>query len=194
MNYRERLEDASREVDENNYLRLALYFILLLIVFWFVLVLSDENEKLGLQYKKLSVELADLLSIGDEAAWQERISEEQKNLESLSRLLWVGESENQKVALFQSALRKLVSESGITRSSVTVGKPIWLNEEMGLKQVRGRIRGGFHGNAALQLVTLIESHQPVFVIENIDIENNYRYPARGNRLMFDVVSFYEVSP
>ena len=111
----------------------------------------------------------DLTSVGDESSWQERVLNEQVILESLRNQLWQADTESQKVAAVQSSLRKFVDEAGLLRPSVTVGRPVWENEEIGLKRVRARIRSSFYGNTALQMVSLIESNKPIFIIENIDI-------------------------
>lgn len=191
MNPQALLSALSEQVEQNLRLRLGVYLILVLVLAWCCLVISEHNQELELKYQQAFSAYQDLASIGDATEWQTRYEAQSKLHAELLTKLWRAPSENQILASIQSSIRKLAKESKVDGYSVTIGTPQWYDESTGIKQVRSRIRARFASDEALLLVALVEDATPLLRVENLRLDIDTVRRANANTMSMDVLAYYQ---
>ena len=155
------------ELEQNNRLRWGVLIILLLAVVWLLLVLSDLNREIRLDRQQYVDTLHDLGQIEEEQVWRQRLSLAQHDRQSLHAQLWSAPSDGLLVAELQTALRRMMDESGLRSVNIQVGSAQPLTSPQGGRVIRARIRAGFEDNRMLDLIEAIESSPHLLVQEQV---------------------------
>ena len=175
------------ELEQNNRLRWGVLIILLLAVVWLLLVMSDQNRAFRLDRQQYVTTLHDLGQIEEEQVWRQRLSLAQQDRESLQAQLWSAPSDGLLVAELQTALRRMMDESGLTSMNIQVGSAQPLTSPQGGRVIRARIRAAFKENKMLDLIAALESSPHLLVQEQVSF--NY-----GNKRVDISLRAYGITP
>ena len=178
------------ELNVNDRLRYGFLSIVMLTMVWLTLVLSDINNEAAQDYRKRSYALIELQSIAGPEVWEERRKSLEISGQVLEENLWAAATRSQALAAIQTTLRKLSSDSAFTKTTVTVGTPLLLDEALGLYQVRIRVRGSYISDSALLFVARVEDFRPKLSVENMSMAVVPTGRPGRNRFNADILAYF----
>ena len=190
----DRYESMRQELETNQRLRVLLYAVVLVFVFYCVLVASDYRQASARAYTTAQSQIARLEAFSkerDDSTYQQRLEEEERVAQRLSTWFWQAGSTGLAEADFQAWLQKQASEAGLESTRLTLSelsREDWLIEPVWKLEAEISARADSEAVVAM-LAALAQSEQRVMI-------DQLRY-AKGrsrdrNRLSLLLVAYFQI--
>ena len=152
-----------RQVRENPRLRLGLYAVGIILLWYVILALGAQAHAVHAQYFSAAEKYASVLRVASQKQWPQRERRARASLVQWQSLLWQANSPGLAQAEFQQWLIGLVPKSGVgpgiraeTRPAVAVpGQP-------GLWTVTGKLQAKFSTKTLVDLLQKIQARPPAW--------------------------------
>ncbi len=187
-----RLEASNlvRQVRENPRLRLGLYAVGIILLWYVILALGSQARAVHTQYFSAAEQYAGVLRVASQKQWPQRERRARVSLVHWQSLLWQANSPGLAQAEFQQWLIGLVPKSGAgsgiraeTRPAVAVpGQP-------GLWMVTGKVQAKFATQTLIDLLRQIQTHRPLVQITGLELR-----PGSLNRLRIELRAYFSATP
>ncbi len=136
-------QELRTQLRENHRLRLGVWLILLVLVFYLALLLQDLNSDMQSQYQDYANKLHRLEEVADEQKWRER-SQAAKNFwtDELKKIPII-ESQGMAIAGVENRLRSMLPSIGTTKPQLKIDQFRAITNPPGIMQLTAKIDGAF---------------------------------------------------
>ncbi len=178
-----RLTDLREELAENPRLRLGLWLILLISLFYLLLVQAERNDTALGEYAGALQRLEKARELSSAEGWTAALEQVRQRQESLRAALWDAETQGFAQASLQGALSDLMTGLEIRSGRIRSGVSQPLPDLPGVWQIQAQIDGTYRPGAELKLLYGIARHPRKLVIDRLDL-------SRQNSRLVVLVSAY----
>ena len=166
------LAPLRREFTANVRLRLGVWAVLALVVFYWILVRADDLEAARADYAGDLARLERAQNAGADADWPVLLEAERSAAEQLTGSLWEAENEGLARAGLLSALNALAGDAGLRDTSVQPGVTQPVAGAPDVWRVQARLSARHLIGAELQLLHTFATHPKKLVVDRLDISQN----------------------
>ena len=177
------------ELAKNDRLRWGVGAILILGFAYICLILSDLNGNLYIGYQQLKATSEEIAELATMEVWQERLVKEQEAAHQFEHYLWQGESEGRILANFQTRVRGISEESGLSKINIETGSAQPHEQLAGVFKVRARLRAQIDNDLIAKFLHQVETHDPLLVFERLDISRSNRKQKTNSNLDAIVLAY-----
>ncbi len=166
------LNDSLQQWRDNLRLRIGVWAIVFILLFFIVLWLGDLGQEVHRQYLQVHNRLAKVEAIQQQSEWPERLIAEQRVQKDLLSQLRASTSESLARASLQSELEAVARDIELKQSRINITQPVLVGEVAGqrLYKVSGELRGGLQKSNLLKLVERLSQERKLQQVEHFDIE------------------------
>lgn len=161
-----------QELRSNDRLRWGLGVICVLALIYLSMVFSDVNALKKQEFYRLGNERAELSGLETDSLWQQRLTLENQQISIFYAQLWQAESESLALADIQSELVQVAHQAELTAINIKMGTLQPHADLQDVRKVRARFRANYQDDQILKFLNRVESHNPVFVFERLDLKIN----------------------
>ena len=176
-------ERARSELSANLRLRVGVWAVALIVLFYTVLVQGDRVTAAYDEYAGGADRYARAERLRGQAQWSELLAAEQARNEQLGALFWEAETQGLAEASLQAALQELLKPLEFRNMRMQSGVSQPVPDVPDLWQIQAQVTAGYRQGAELQLLHKIATHPRKLVVNRLDL-------VPQNRRLLMIVSAY----
>lgn len=156
----------------NPRLRLGATLAGLIVAGYGVIILSDQEPLLRAEHRRLRQQLAVAESVATQNYWGERREAAKSLRVQWESRLWSSSSRGLAQADVQTWLDAQIKAVRLSQTQMQVEQPREVDGQPGLWQVTAQVEGPFSGEGVLALLRVIETHERLTVIEQLEVRGD----------------------
>ena len=176
-------ERARSELSANLRLRVGVWAVAFIVLFYTVLVQGDRVTAAYDEYAGGADRYARAERLRGQAQWSELLAAEQARNEQLGALFWEAETQGLAEASLQAALQELLKPLEFRNMRMQSGVSQPVPDVPDLWQIQAQVTAGYRQGAELQLLHKIATHPRKLVVNRLDL-------VPQNRRLLMIVSAY----
>ncbi len=178
-----------RQMRENPRLRLGIYAVGIILLWYIILALGSRVQTIHTQYISTAEAYARVLRVAAQNQWPRRERQARSSRVQWRSLLWRANSPGLAQAEFQQWLIHLSPQSG-TRPGVQAqtSPAVAVPGQPGLWVVTGKLQAKFSTETLVDLLKKIESHRPLVQVTGLELR-----PGILDRLRIDLRVYFSTA-
>lgn len=181
--------DMLRELRSNARLRLGLYVIGFILLFYLISLLGTARDQLHGRYVAVAQQHANDVRVAGQAYWPKRAEQAQSRLLKWQGLLWHADSPGLAQADLQSWMNGLASHLKLRNANITTQSAVSVANQSGIWMVSGTLQAKFDAAVLPRLLARIEKHQPRVQVVHLDAR-----PGRLDRMRIGIEAYFTAAP
>ena len=169
MKFRLLADALGKEWKENSRVRLGVAFILLLLIVFLVLRVTEIAEFQISELEEKRVELLDIKMIEPADYWKKTLSQAEVRSNSAREILWSGPSESLVKVAAQTRLLSISKRVGIMNPQVSISEAQAIDDLPNIFKVTLPLEGLFKEGSFSELIAEMESGNNRFVIDKLRV-------------------------
>lgn len=179
------LARAGAELRANLRLRLGLWTLLALLLFYWLLLRVDAASLAYGDYVVTSERLQRAQAMLTQQDWPRRLDELRAAAGVLENELWRAETEAQAQAQLRAVLDRIVAGGRMRELRVRSGLIQQVPEAPGIWRVQAQMTGRYQAGAELEVVHAVATHAKKLVVDRLDLT-----PGRNSYMMLIVSAYF----
>jgi len=162
------ISKISDEWRQNSRLRIGGWLILIILMSYAIMRLSDLEDSIKSDYQRKTRHLEELKSLTNQKEWINRADAAKAIIVQMESKLWRANSRGLAQANVQIWVDNFLKEKHITEAQTQVEPAHDITGYEGIWQVSAKIDAAFNPRQLADLLYAVESHQQLVVIEQLD--------------------------
>jgi membrane protein implicated in regulation of membrane protease activity len=167
------------ELQQNARLRIGGWVVLLIILSYPILLLSDWKKAIQADYESVAAQKQRLEALAGRQEWVERVDAAKAVSVQMEGRLWNAESRGLAQADFQKWLDKLVKQAKINDARIRVEPAVDIAGHEGVWQTPATIEGPFDQQSFFDLLHAVEANEQLVSVEQLDILHQNKAQKQG---------------
>lgn len=173
------------ELRSNNRLRLGIWGIVLIMLFYLVLIQSDRLDREMDAYAMNISRSANVLTRKDQEGWLSLLREEKKISKELRTHLWQADTLGVAQASLQQSIKAILANLDVRNPRVRFGTAQPLTGATHIWQVQAQIDAHYSRGDEVSLLHDLAAHPNKMVVDRLELD------SLGNRLLVQVSAYFE---
>ena len=165
----EALTGLRAELAVNPRLRVGMWLILGILLFYAVLIQADRVTAVYAQYAAEVDRLTKAVAMLTQKDWPELLESERKSSRTLDGVFWKAETLGLAQASLQAAIGDMIEGLNLRNSRIRSGVSQPLADVPGVWQIQVQLDGQYSPGMELQLLFAIASHSKKVVVDRLDL-------------------------
>ena len=168
------LRPAAAELAGNARLRLGVWLIAGILLFWCILVQSDRVAAVHDEYVAEAGQLAKARSLAERQDWHERLRIERETYRRLETALWEAKTEGLAQAKLQAALNEVVDGLDLDNLRIRSGVSQPVPGVPGVWRVQTRLDAAYRSGVELKVLHALATHPKKMIVDRLDLRRRSR--------------------
>ena len=160
------------ELAENTRLRLGVWLVLLLVVFYLVLVQADRVEAAFDEYAIEAGRLARIEATLTSGDWQDWLVTERETSAALAAKLWRADTSGLAQANVQAALGEIMRGLNLRNARIRPGVSQAVPDAAGVWRVQMQLSASYRRGMELEVLHRVATHPRKLVVDRLDLNRN----------------------
>jgi len=173
------------EIRSNTRLRVGVWSILFIVLFYLVLVQSDRVSDEIDAYNMQSVRLEKVLSLKDQENWIPLLEQEKQAANILQDYLWNADTLGVAQASLQQSIKSILANLKVRNPRVRFGVAQQLEGAPEVWQVQAQIDARYSRGDEVKLLYHLAMHPKKLVVDRLELD------SRGSRLLVQVSAYFK---
>jgi hypothetical protein len=174
-----------QEVAANTRLRVGIWAILLIVIFYGLLLQADRVSEEINAYNNQATRLEKILAIQNQEGWQTILEQEKKTTETLQTFLWQADTLGIAQASLQRALNDLLTNLKFRNIRLKFGVAKPLEGAQDVWQVQAQINAHYRKGDEVRLLHDLAAHPNKLVVDRLELH------SRGPRMLLQVSAYFK---
>ena len=188
------LRPAAAELAGNARLRLGVWLIAGILLFWCILVQSDRVAAVHDEYVAEAGQLAKARSLAERQDWHERLRIERETYRRLETALWEAKTEGLAQAKLQAALNEVVDGLDLDNLRIRSGVSQPVPGVPGVWRVQTRLDAAYRSGVELQVLHALATHPKKMIVDRLDLRRRSRRDSWMTLMLSAYFTGVEVEP
>lgn len=188
------LRPAAAELAGNARLRLGVWLIAGILLFWCVLVQSDRVAAVHDEYVAEAGQLAKARSLAERQDWHERLRIERETHRRLETALWEAKTEGLAQAKLQAALNEVVDGLDLDNLRIRSGVSQPVPGVPGVWRVQTRLDAAYRSGVELKVLHALATHPKKMIVDRLDLRRRSRRDSYMTLMLSAYFTGVEVEP
>lgn len=167
-------QQAVEQTKNNQRLRISLWLILVILVCYPLLVLSEYNQEIRSDIAKALERESKIVRTANEKQWFDRAEELTALSLRLDNAFWSAATTGTAKALLYQTLSDWSQKNDLERVQIRLEDPLPVEGQGNVYRIAGQIDSEFHANNSLALLRELEAHSPKVIVERMEISQRAR--------------------
>jgi hypothetical protein len=160
------------ELSNNTRLRIGVWSILAILIFYIVLLQSERLDEANADYSQANTRLEKSQRLLEQKDWVSLLEAENQNLDSLKGYIWQAETSGLAQASLQGALRNMINGLELKNSRFKPGVVQAVEGMEGVWQVQMQLDARYNLGAELNLLYKIAQNPEKILVDRLYLNTN----------------------